>query len=133
MDAEGLHELEVWDGTNKVKLVRHSAATSVVRHEAVHIPAPAKKAAKAQKIEDLGHPVKSPLAGIFYRSPSPSAPTFTKEGDSVTPDKTLCIVEAMKVLNQINAGVSGRVIKILVENGKPVQSGQPLFIIDTNA
>ena len=75
-------------------------------------------------------PIKSPLAGVFYRAPSPQAAPFAKEGDDVTPDKTLCIIEAMKVLNEINAGTTGRILKIMVENGKPVQAGQTLFLVD---
>jgi acetyl-CoA carboxylase biotin carboxyl carrier protein len=133
MDAEGLHELEVSEGDFRVKLVRQGAVVTSTRHYA---PAPAVGAAPAAKKSaepEIGHSVKSPLAGVFYRSPSPQAPPFVKEGDTVSPDKTLCIVEAMKVLNQINAGVSGKVIKILVENGKPVTNGQPLFVIDKDA
>lgn len=131
MDQEGLDELEVWDGTSKVKLSRHSysqAAAVPVRGSTTGIKK-SEKTAPAAAVES-GTPIKSPLAGVFYRSPSPQAPVFVKEGDIVSPEKTVCIVEAMKVLNQINAGVSGRIIKICVENGKPIQTGQTLFIVE---
>lgn len=126
MDEENLHELEVADGSFSVKLVRQSLAP--VSDRRVVLPqakAPEKKAAA-----EVGTPIKSPLAGIFYRSSSPANPPYTKEGDVVTTDKTLCIIEAMKVLNEINAGVNGRILKIMVENGKPVQSGQTLFLVE---
>lgn len=131
MDEENLHELEVSDGPFEVKLVRQSLAPASPR--ALHAPAPGvapMSSAKKVEIPETGTPIKSPLAGIFYRSPSPEAATFVKEGDVVTPDKTLCIIEAMKVLNEINAGVSGRIVKIMVENGNSVQSGQTLFVVE---
>ncbi len=132
MDEENLQELEVSDGPFSVKLVRESAQPVVVSR-ASHAPQSASKlkaAAKQEATSEVGQPIKSPLAGVFYRSPSPSAPPFVKEGDVVTSDKPLCIIEAMKVLNEINAGVSGKILKIVVENGKPVQTGQTLFFVE---
>jgi len=78
------------------------------------------------------HVVKSPLVGTFYRSPSPGAPPFVEVGDIVSPGQVLCIIEALKVMNEIESDVRGRVEKILVENGETVEYGQPLFLIDTN-
>jgi len=78
------------------------------------------------------HVIKSPLVGTFYRSPSPGAPPFVEVGDLVSPGQVLCIIEALKVMNEIESDVRGRVEKILVENGETVEYGQPLFLIDTN-
>ncbi len=78
------------------------------------------------------HVIKSPLVGTFYRSPSPGAPPFVEEGDIVSPGQVLCIIEALKVMNEIESDVRGRVEKILVENGETVEYGQPLFLIDTD-
>ena len=131
MDDENLHELEVSDGAFEVKLVRQSLVP--VSSRAFHAPGAggaSKSTEQKVVIPESGTPIKSPLAGIFYRSPSPQSDMYVKEGDVVTPEKTLCIIEAMKVLNEINAGVSGRIIKIMVENGKPVQSGQTLFVVE---
>lgn len=73
--------------------------------------------------------IKSELVGTFYRSPSPDSDVFVKEGSDITPDTVVCIVEAMKVMNQIQAGVAGKITKCLVENGTPVQYGDPLFYV----
>ncbi len=130
MDEENLHELEIVDGAFQIKLVRQPLAPMMP--VAMHSSRPHHGAPASQKteVEEVGTPIKSPLAGVFYRAPSPNAPVFVKEGDVVTSDKTLCIIEAMKVLNEINAGVNGKIIKIMVENGKPVKSGQTLFLVE---
>lgn len=136
MEEENLHELEIAEEGFEVKLVRHGrvpvAMPGHVRAHAAGHHAAVPAAASAKAAEDLGNlkPVKAPLAGIFYRSPSPQSPPFIKEGDAVSQDKAVCIIEAMKVLNEINAGVSGTVARILVENGKPIQAGQTLFLIE---
>ena len=78
------------------------------------------------------HVIKSPLVGTFYRSPAPGAPPFVEVGDIVSPGQVLCIIEALKVMNEIESDVRGRIEKILVENGETVEYGQPLFLIDTN-
>ncbi len=79
------------------------------------------------------HVIKSPLVGTFYRAPSPNAPPFVEVGDRVSTGQTLCIIEALKVMNEIESDVNGIVKKILVGNGEVVEYGQPLFLIDTNA
>ncbi|NPA58121.1 MAG: acetyl-CoA carboxylase biotin carboxyl carrier protein [Aquificae bacterium] len=76
------------------------------------------------------HVIKSPLVGTFYRAPSPGAPPFVEEGDMVSKGQVLCIIEALKVMNEIESDVNGRVVKILVENGQPVEYGQELFYIE---
>jgi len=91
---------------------------------AVAAPAP------APEPEPTGHLVKSPMVGTFYRSPSPGAAAFVELGQTVKPGDTLCIIEAMKLLNEIEAEVGGVLKEILVENGQPVEYGQPLFVID---
>lgn len=78
------------------------------------------------------HVIKSPLVGTFYRSPAPGAPPFVEVGDIVSPGQVLCIIEALKVMNEIESDVKGRIEKILVENGETVEYGQPLFLIDTD-
>ncbi|HEB83698.1 MAG TPA: acetyl-CoA carboxylase biotin carboxyl carrier protein, partial [Bacteroidetes bacterium] len=78
------------------------------------------------------HEIKSPMVGTFYRSPAPDAEPYIRIGDKITPGQVLCIVEAMKLMNEIEADVSGRVVEILVENGDPVEFGQVMFRIDPN-
>ena len=86
-------------------------------------------AAPAEPPEPKGHVVKSPMVGTFYRSASPGAPSFVEVGKAVKPGDPLCIIEAMKLLNEIEAEVAGDVLEVLVENGQPVEYGQPLFVI----
>jgi acetyl-CoA carboxylase biotin carboxyl carrier protein len=97
-----------------------------VHHQAPAAPAPAAAKAAAPAAE-AGKAIKSPLVGTFYKSPSPDAPAYVKVGDTVKPDTTLCILEAMKVMNEVKAEVSGVITEILCENGQPVEYDQPLF------
>lgn len=85
--------------------------------------------ATAAKPAELGETIKSPLAGVFYSAPRPDAPSFVQEGTSVAPGQTLCIVEAMKLMNEITAERSCKIVRILVENAEAVEEGQPLFVI----
>ncbi|MDR3092538.1 MAG: hypothetical protein LBU33_01320 [Endomicrobium sp.] len=78
----------------------------------------------------LGETIKTPIAGVFYKSPSPSSPVFVNEGDVVDIGKTVCIIEAMKVMNEIKATFKAKILKVLAENGKPVNSGQDLFKVE---
>jgi acetyl-CoA carboxylase biotin carboxyl carrier protein len=139
----GIAELEVTEGEDKVRIAKFSpapvaptAATTLVATPmppAASAPAVAAAAALAPAAaapEPTGHVVKSPMVGTFYRSPSPGAAAFVELGQTVKPGDTLCIIEAMKLLNEIEAEVGGAVKEILVENGQPVEYGQPLFIID---
>jgi acetyl-CoA carboxylase biotin carboxyl carrier protein len=137
----GIAELEVTEGEDKVRIVKHAAtlsappapaATVIAAAPAASTPAAlaAEAAAAAEAEEAAGHVVKSPMVGTFYRSPSPGAPAFIEQGAVVKAGDTLCIIEAMKLLNEIEADVGGTVKKILVENGQPVEYGQPLFIIE---
>jgi acetyl-CoA carboxylase biotin carboxyl carrier protein len=126
MEEKNLHELEIKDGDFHVKLVRQSRTPTIA--DLSHHSAPSKPKADKPVVED-GTPVKAPIAGVFYRARSPQSPAFVNVGDSVTSEQAMCIIEAMKVMNEIVAGASGRVEKILVENGKPVEAGQTLFIL----
>jgi len=136
----GIAELEVTEGEDKVRIVKTAAALPAsvqapmsVSTTAQVVPAPAGAAPGTTPTgaeEPPGHVVKSPMVGTFYRSPSPGAPSFIEQGAVVKPGDTLCIIEAMKLLNEIEAEVGGIVKKILVENGQPVEYGQPLFIIE---
>lgn len=133
-------ELEVTEGESKVRIVKSGGAAQnqvvMMQPQAAHYaPAPAAApvaavgAAPAAPVEIKGHVVKSPMVGSFYRSSAPGAPAFVEVGTVVKEGDTLCIIEAMKLLNEIDADASGVIKEILVENGQPVEFGQPLFII----
>ena len=132
-------ELEVTEGEDRVRIAKFSPAPTAppAAGTTVTIPATssvtsngAPTAVAALPQEPEGHTVKSPMVGTFYRSPSPGAASFIELGQVVKPGDTLCIIEAMKLLNEIEAEVGGKVKEILVENGQPVEYGQPLFIIE---
>lgn len=133
-------ELEVTEGESKVRIVKSSAMPQnqmvmmqpqgMQQHYApAHAPAAAAAPVAAVVAEPTGHIVKSPMVGTFYRSSSPGSPAFVEVGSTIKEGETLCIIEAMKLLNEIDSDVSGVVTKILVENGQPVEFGQPLFVI----
>lgn len=131
-------ELEVTEGEGKVRIVKSSAMpqNQVVmmqqpQHQQMMPAAPAAAAAPvaAAPVVPDGHIVKSPMVGTFYRSSSPGAAPFADIGKSVNAGDTLCIIEAMKLLNEIESDFSGTIKQILVENGQPVEYGQPLFVI----
>ncbi|MGA2961678.1 MAG: acetyl-CoA carboxylase biotin carboxyl carrier protein [Candidatus Korobacteraceae bacterium] len=107
-------------------------ASSVLAQGAHAVPAPAAiGSAPAEVAEEELHLVKSPIVGTYYESPSPGSPPFVKPGDQVTQGQVLCIVEAMKLMNEIESDVAGELVKILVSNGQPVEYGQPLFSVRT--
>ena len=132
-------ELEVTEGESKVRIVKSSAVGQgqmmMMPQQGVQqfaAPAPTAAPVAAAPVvapEPTGHVVKSPMVGTFYRSSAPGAAAFVEVGSNIKEGETLCIIEAMKLLNEIDADVSGVVTKILVENGQPVEFGQPLFII----
>ncbi|MGH6622472.1 MAG: acetyl-CoA carboxylase biotin carboxyl carrier protein [Burkholderiaceae bacterium] len=134
----GIAELEVTEGEDKVRIAKFSPApiAAPVAVVATTSVAPAGTAAApvtapAAAAEELtGHVVKSPMVGTFYRSPSPGAASFVEVGSTVKTGQALCIIEAMKLLNEIEAEVAGTIKQILVENGQPVEYGQPLFVIE---
>ena len=141
-DSE-ISEHEITEGDGIVKIVKskpHAETTTVYSPMAMPqmypgamaaapqaaAPAPEAEAAPAQ---EEGYVVKAPMVGTFYRAPSPNSPPFVEVGKQVSEGDTLCIIEAMKLLNEIETDVSGVVKKVLVENGEPVEFGQPLFVI----
>ncbi|HEY7654816.1 MAG TPA: acetyl-CoA carboxylase biotin carboxyl carrier protein [Methylomirabilota bacterium] len=128
-----LAELEVESAGTRIRVVReHAPAASAPRGElAPAIAAPLTQPG-ADSAESTAHllTVEAPMVGTFYRAPKPDAPPFVNEGDAVKEGQVLCIVEAMKLMNEIEARVAGRIVKVLVENGQPVEFGQPLFLMD---
>lgn len=136
VEESGIAELEITEGEEKVRITRHAAAQQMMyAAPQMHMmggmapAAQAVAAAVAAPAEPEGHSVKSPMVGTFYRSASPGAKVFVEVGQSVNAGDTLCIIEAMKLLNEIEADQGGVIKAILVENGQPVEYGEPLFII----
>lgn len=138
VEESGIAELEITEGEEKVRITRTLPgvqpvyAAPPVQQVVAAAPAPAPAepaAAPAEPALPEGHVVKSPMVGTFYRAPSPGAKPFVEVGQTVNPGDTLCIIEAMKLLNEIEADRGGVIKAILVENGQPVEYGEPLFII----
>lgn len=136
MDRHGIVSLDIQHGETRIRIRRGGtvvpAAAPAVLPAAV-APAtptevPAKPAAVAE--EEYITYIKSPMVGTFYASPDPDADPFVRVGDVVNPDTTVCLIEAMKVFNPIPAGVSGKIVAVLVENGEAVDFGRPLFKVD---
>ena len=138
-----ISELEVTEGESKVRIVKstsHAAQNQVVMMPSAAVATPAAAPAvaaaplaapaAAPEAAPAGHIVKSPMVGTFYRASAPGAPAFVDIGSVVKEGDTLCIIEAMKLLNEIDADASGTIRQILVENGQAVEYGQPLFIIE---
>jgi acetyl-CoA carboxylase biotin carboxyl carrier protein len=134
-------ELEITEGEDKVRIVKAIGALPSAPVSGI-VPVPLSPpvvaaatpvvtvpVAPAPASADEGHVVKSPMVGTFYRSPSPDKPPFVDVGSKVATSDTVCLIEAMKLLNEIEAGFEGQIRKILVENGQAVEYGQPLFII----
>ena len=134
VQESGISELEVTEGEEKVRIAKHLPASQAVSYVTA-APAPAAAAAPAV-VADVatdalpsGHIVKSPMVGTFYRAPSPGAKSFVEVGDNVSTGARLCLIEAMKLMNEIECDADGVIKAILVENGQPVEYGQPLFIV----
>ena len=140
LEESNISELEIHEGEESVRISRHGSGTVVAASQPAMYAAPAAPAAPVAvaapieastgPAEISGHKVTSPMVGSFYRSSSPGAAPFVEEGQSVQVGDTLCIIEAMKLLNQIEADKAGTIKAILVENGEPVEYGQALFIIE---
>lgn len=136
VEGSGIAELEISEGEERVRITRtvvasHQtyAAPQPVAAPPVQVTSPVAAAEPTQPAAPEGHVVKSPMVGTFYRSPSPGAKSFVDIGQSVNAGDTLCIIEAMKLLNEIDSDKGGIIKAILVENGQPVEYGQPLFVI----
>lgn len=142
LEESGIAEIEIKEGEESVRISRNSpnAVAPMMMPAAAQASIPS--VATSAPVEDVatataepsgipeGHVIESPMVGTFYRAPSPATPVFTEVGKSVSVGDTLCIIEAMKMFNQIEADKSGIVKAILVENGEPVEYGQPLIVIE---
>jgi acetyl-CoA carboxylase biotin carboxyl carrier protein len=138
VESSGIAELEISEGEERVRITRAGANVAAMQHVyAAPQPAPsisqtapvAAAPVAAEPVAVEGHVIKSPMVGTFYRSASPGAKPFVDVGQGVNEGETLCIIEAMKLLNEIETDKTGTIKAILVENGQPVEFGQPLFII----
>ena len=150
LESSSVDEIEIHEGEGSVRVTRRREAPSPTAHHyyaapavalpaAMHAPAgspsPGAAAAPGAEPEDQlppGHVVTSPMVGTFYQASSPGSKPFVSIGQRVAPGDTLCIIEAMKILNQIESEVAGEVKAIIAENGHPVEYGEPLFVIDTD-
>ncbi len=144
LDESGIAEIEITEGDDAVRISRYApqvaapvaaampAVAAAPAAAAAPVPAPSSPLAMAEAEED-GHVVMAPMVGTFYNASSPGSPPFVQVGDRVEVGDTLCIVEAMKMMNQIEAEVSGTIKSIRVQNGEPVEYGQILFVIDQRA
>ena len=144
VEESSINEIELKEGEESIRVSRNSSVAvaaaqpmtqtyipqAPVQLQSVQPSAPSADTQKSQDIDESGHILRSPMVGTFYRSPSPDAKPFVEEGQTVKVGDPLCIVEAMKMLNQITADTSGVVKKILVQNGDAVEFEQPLFIIE---
>ena len=136
VESSGIAELEISEGEERVRITRSPSSMmqqvyAAPQQQMMAAPAlqPAAPAEPVKAAEPEGHAVKSPMVGSFYRCPSPGAKSFVEVGQSVSVGETLCIIEAMKLLNEIESDKAGVVKAVLVENGQAVEYGQPLFII----
>jgi len=138
LEESGIAEIEIREGEESVRISRGQIAHAApVQYTVPSVSAPTVASAPAPDSQQAaapdqvaGTPIKSPMVGTFYRSASPTAKPFVEVGSSVKSGDTLCVVEAMKMFNQIEAETSGTITAILVENGQPVEYDQPLFIIE---
>ncbi len=129
--ARGLAELEVSRGETRIRIRREVGRAAPA---AAHPPAVAQvPAEQAEPAESHLLTIEAPMVGTFYRAPSPEADPYVREGDVIKEGQVLCVIEAMKLMNEIESRVSGRISKILAENGQPVEYGQPLFLIEPRA
>jgi acetyl-CoA carboxylase biotin carboxyl carrier protein len=137
VEESGIAELEITEGEEKVRISKSATSaqggvTQTVTTAPQQAPVFSSQAVPPPPVETIpeGHVVKSPMVGTFYRSSAPGAPAFVEVGQTVKEGETLCIVEAMKLLNEIESDKSGVIRAVLVENGQPVEYGEPLFLID---
>jgi len=137
LEESGIAEIEINEGEESVRISRYAPNAPMAPVQQFAAPAPVAAAPAAEPEENSpdssaisGHTIDSPMVGTFYTSASPGAPAFCKVGDTVNEGETVCIIEAMKILNQIEADKSGVVKAILIENAQPVEFGQPLIVIE---
>ncbi|MEI6744570.1 MAG: acetyl-CoA carboxylase biotin carboxyl carrier protein [Methylococcaceae bacterium] len=135
IQASDIAEIEIKEGEESIRINRYTAVTPITYANApttsvITLGNESTPATPMAKPEIKGHIVKSPMVGTFYRSASPGSKSFVQIGQAVQAGDTLCIIEAMKILNQIESDQSGVITQILVENAEPVEYGQPLFVIE---
>ena len=137
MESRGLVELEIEQQGLRIRLKKAGGPASVVEYvtappQAAAVPAShaAPSAKPAEPPSDITY-IKSPMVGTFYRSPSPDASPFVEAGQTIENGQVVCIIEAMKLMNEIKAEVAGKIVEVLVQNGDPVEFGQPLFAVQT--
>jgi acetyl-CoA carboxylase biotin carboxyl carrier protein len=145
LEESGIAEIEIHEGEESVRISRGS--TAAVPQTTINVPqqaavpvaqAPAPVSSHPAAVESTasndysseGHVITSPMVGIFYTSPSPEEPVFVSKGQTVKTGDVICIIEAMKIMNQIESDTEGKLVRVLVENGEAVEYGQPLFIIE---
>jgi acetyl-CoA carboxylase biotin carboxyl carrier protein len=144
VDTSSVTDLEIEENGLKIKIAKKVRSSQVITQGQIPVasaqpvlqPAAgsaeetAKQKAEIEPIPSNLHEIRSPIVGTFYRAPAPDADSYIQIGSTVSPGSVLCIVEAMKLMNEIESDVAGKVVKILVENGKPVEYNQPLFLIE---
>jgi acetyl-CoA carboxylase biotin carboxyl carrier protein len=133
IEASEISEIEIHEGEESVRISRYSNVVAPVAASVAPVAAPVQEVSipvSPKSNELTGHIIKSPMVGTFYEAASPTSKPFVKEGQSVKEGETLCIIEAMKILNQITADKAGVVTKILVDNGAPVEYDEHLFVIE---
>ena len=139
LEESGISEIEISEGEESVRISRYpkpgtvaatAAAPAASAAPAAAPPPPAAAPAEAPPPPSRGQQVTAPMVGTFYSGPAPGAKPFVEIGTEVKPGDTLCVIEAMKMMNQIESELAGRIVSILVENGSPVEFGQPLFVIE---
>ena len=139
LEESGIAEIEIHEGEESVRINRGGSAPlpqTVVNVPSVDAASPLKTQLSTNEnlsnddYSDEGEVITAPMVGIFYSSPSPDQPPFVNKGQNIKTGDVLCIIEAMKIMNQIEADIDGKLVRILVENGDPVEYGQPLFVIN---
>lgn len=140
VDSSSVTDLEIEESGLKIKIAKKIRSAQVITQTQMPITSvqpsvrvdeePAKQKTEIEPSAANLHEIRSPIVGTFYRSPAPDADSYVQVGSNVSPGSVLCIVEAMKLMNEIESDISGKVVKILVENGKPVEYNQPLFLIE---
>jgi acetyl-CoA carboxylase biotin carboxyl carrier protein len=144
VDSSSVTDLEIEESGLKIKIAKKIRSSQVVTQAQIPVASVqpviqptasvagegAKQKTEAEPVAANLHEIRSPIVGTFYRAPAPDADSYAQVGTVVSPGSVLCIVEAMKLMNEIESDVSGKVVKILVENGKPVEYNQPLFLIE---
>jgi len=142
VEKSDIHELDIQEKELQIRIVKNTNAPQVVS-QIQHIPAPVQQ--PSAPVTDSGQnlqaqtsdtrpdnviEIPSPMVGTFYRASAPDSAPYVKEGDTISKGQVLCIIEAMKLMNEIEAEISGKIVKILVENGEPVEYNQPLFLVE---